>query len=699
MQRRYIPLLPISPAPFAVHLVLADADPTADPAADPFVRLDGAGGSTRTYLGSLRSASGAEVARVVVQVPPRQADRTDRLALGPIEERWRRRRDDHQRLSGEAPELFPLQLLPGAGVGSARRLEPLIYCRTRERLFPIPSPWSLRPLEVCRDDKLLVDRGLPPSSSSLLPLLVDREAVAEEDPPRFYLAAETVPDELAEKGVIGLAELRAELAATLAERVQAEPGFDPLRFPATDPAAGEADSIPPWFVLTEWDAPYLVSRCEPWGFDRFVDYLGGRDVGPDVGALPGGGAETSTGRDIGAEATTAGGYLFAVEGSGLDAVEVLLLKLTLFGQVVESLDKYYRTLGPHLDLHPGHLGVSTPEPASDTLPDRWSFRARLLGLSSARRRLLPQGVEQVAPPSHPRRPYASRALREAALIEVRDGEVVIDRLLEEKGEQGSRWVVQGRLRDPNGIFPPPKPGDLLLVHWPHQLFGRADFSTTAQADPGASTSNAELVFFTEPLELEAAVAKRLEGAVSTALRGGRYRLLPRLHVADDLHALGVLLLRLVLVNDHQDLSVVEIVLGDVPDLTSDSGTAEGFGFEQRLEASLANALEEHLDRLAPNNLFYREDDRLAGRANAVPQELWQSVLRLAWRLVARGPGFGITPGGGFDEAHPASHLEKLDQEIRGLLRQLRLMLFRRQGVHVEVHSVIAEMMADIGQAG
>lgn len=682
MQRRHIPLLPTSPAAFALHLELAE-DGEAE---DPFVRLDRAGGKTRTYLGSLRSAAGAEMARVVIQVPPHQLVGDGSSPLGRVADEWERRREDRSRLAETAADLFPQQLLPGSGPGEWARLEPLVYCRTHRRLYPIPGPRNLQPLQTCRDDRLLVEQGMPTFSGAEVPLLVESGEGIGSEAPRFFVAAETAPPELAQKGVLGLAELRSELAETLAERARADPDLDLEAFPAVSPPATKS-SVAPWFVLTEYDVPYLVASCEPWSFDRFVDYLGGRDVGPDVGR--------STAEENSEAGERSGGFLFALEGSGLDAIEILVLKLTLFEQVVESIDQYYRVLGPHLDLHPGHLVVHTPSIASPGLPVRWSFRARLLGLSSARRTLFPQGVEQVSPPPRPRRPYASRALREAALIEIRDGELVIDQLLEETREEGPRVVVKGRLRDPNGIFPEPKSGDLLLVHWPHQFFGRAHFTTTARIDPEASTSNAELVFFTEPLELSAEVAQRLESAASTELRGGRYRLLPRLHVVDDLHALGVLLLRLLLVNDGQSLSTFEPLLAEIPDLIAEPAGSGGFGFEQRLEDSLANALEEHLERLAPNNVFYVREDRLAGRANAIPQELWQEILRLAWRLVARGPGFGLGPGGSFDESHPASHLEKLAQEVRGILRRLRLVLFRRQGVHVEVHSMIAEMMAGL----
>lgn len=713
MARRLVQLLPLEAAAFAVFLELEDDAEQQD----PFVRLNGVGGTTHVYRGSLRSANGAEVDRLVVQVPalpngrrspsPGPAPLAPRPSLRRMTSEWQRRWADLSQLAATSQRLFPKWLLPSLeGSAAERRLPAMVYCRQRQRLFPIPSPWSLQPLTTCHDDELLVRWGLPPSGGSSLPILVDAAGVAEEDPPRFYVAAETVPEELASKGVIGLRELRAELAATFAERLVADPGFDATAFPSTESAAEEAAAEPlaPWFVFSPCDVPFLVRRWEPWDLERFADFLGGRPIDPrqlGFDETPDGADNDPSLESEKAASQRQGGYLFTSEGSGLDAVEVLDLKLGLFAQIVEAVDRYSRRLGPHLDLHPGHVVVSAPPPGHGLLPERWHFNVRLLGLSRARRPELPQGVVLATSPPRPRRPYASKAVREAALIEWCDGELIIDQVQQAGEGDQRRWRLKGRLKDASGILPPPRMGDSLIVHWPHQLLGRAEMQTTASADPGASTVQTELVFYTEPLVLDANQAQRLESATGTELRGGRYRLLPRLDVTDDLYSLGILLLRLLLVNDRQDLAVVESLLREIPQSGGTATDTQGLSFEQRLEASLANALEEHAQELAASNIFFAEEDRLTSRANAIPPELWTETLRLAWRLLAYRPaleaqtlsGQGLGAQGANDSV---AHLSRIHQEITRLMRQLQTILFRRQGVHIEMHSVIAEMIASIG---
>ncbi len=716
MTRRFVQLLPLEPASFAVFLELAD-DSGAD---DPFVRLDSVGGTTHVYRGSLRSANGTEVDRVVVQIPAlpsvRGAGPEVSQRLGPASPlrrmglEWQRRWTDQGQLAATSQRLFPKWLLPNLdGDQAERRLPAMIYCRQRQRLLPIPSPWSLRPLTTCHDDELLVRWGLPPSAGATLPILVDASSVADEDPPRFYVAAETVPDELAGQGVVGLRELRAELAATFSERLIADPTFDINLYPSTESTAeatesgGGAEPPAPWFVFSPCEVPFLVRRWEPWDLERFVDFLGGRAIDPQELSFDEN--PDSPDRDPSLESEKAasqrqGGYLFTSEGSGLDAVEVLTLKLGLFAQIVEAVDRYSRRLGPHLDIHPGHLVVSGPRPGHGLLPERWHFNVRLLGLSRARRPDLPQGVVLATSPPRPRRPYASKAVREAALIEWCDGELIIDQVQQVGEGDNRRWRLKGRLKDASGILPPPRAGDSLIVHWPHQLLGRAEMQTTAAADPASSTSQAELVFYTEPLALEESQTQRLESATGTVLRGGRYRLLPRLDVTDDLYSLGILLLRLLLVNDHQDLSVVENLLRDLPQAGGLATDTQGLTYEQRLEAAFANALEEQAEELAASNIFFSEEDRLNSRANAIPLELWTETLRLAWRLVAFRPALEmrISIGLSVDRAaeDPVAHLTQIHQETTRLMRRLQAILFRRQGVHVEMHSVIAEMMNALG---
>ena len=550
----------------------------------------------------------------------------------------------------------------------------MVYCPSRKRLFTIPSPRSLKPLVTCRDDELLAASGLPLYSAGHTALLYDPD-VAEGEEPRFYVAAGQAPAKLADKGVRGLAELREELAKALGGKVSrvGRPGIDPRDFPNPS-ARAEA-----WWVFTDRDTPYLVTRRATAGFDRFVDYLGGRSFD-----------SSPKGTD---EPPSGDGYLFAAEGSGLDAVEVLMLKLVLFSQVVAALRSYYQTLRlPHLDVHPGHLAVEALR-LGDHLPRRWSFQTKLLGLSSAPSRDMAQGIRVSLPPDSPQIPYCSPAIRTACLLQQRGGELIIDRLMEVPSGGGTQWQIKARLKDPNGILPRPSVRDWLLIEWPEALLGADRVASMARCDPEAGSNPAELLVVTEPLELDAGVAKRLEQARNVSIPGIRYRVYPELHVPDDVYALGVLLLRLLLVNDRQDLSSVAAVLASVP--SAIGSDANRVANEQLIEDSLAEALEQHPEMFATTNVLYRSSDRTPNRPNAISEELWQQILHFAWRLVARGPGFGLRADGGFDEDHPSSHLDEVAKEVDSFMRQLRLILFRRQTVHFEVHSVIDEMLTGI----
>ncbi len=693
MSRRTTSVLPLHPAPFAGHLIFAEETVGGD----PFARAAGGDGERRAYLAELQSAAGAVSDSLLLELPAVAAADAASGRAPPtnlaVESRWARQADDLRRL-GEASRHVCQLLLPAPAGGPAPKLPPMVFCPTRRRLYAIPCPRTLEPLTTCRDDDLLGRAGLPLYSTTRVALLhhpAAESARQRTGATRFYVASETPPPELAERGVLGLGQLRAELAATL-ERAAAEgKPIDPEELPAVASADGETAS---WWVFTDRDTPYLLTRRAEFSFDRFADHLAGRSADPAAGEKP-----------------EAAGYLFAAEGSGLDAVEILTLKLSLFSQVVNALVAYYKTLArPHLDLHPGHLAVEPGSPGDD-LPQRWSFQVKLLGTSSARPRRLPQDGVVMSPPRRPLVPYCSPAVREATLIRPRTGELVIDRLIEDPGtpDRGTpgrgapdrdgraRWQIQGRLRDPSGILPHPSARNLLELEWQEAWLGIAAQTATAHCDPAASPNPAELDFVTRPLVFEPAAVERLGRARDLSLPGVRYRIWPELNVRDDIYSLGVLLLRLLLVNDRQDLSTLGALIGSIPEASA--RRPEALSGEQSVDASLMVALADQAEALAPSNVFYRAEDRSPNRPNPIPEELWQQILRLAWRLVARGPGFGLGDNGAFDTSYPAIHLEQISGEIADFGRRLRLILFRRQPVHFEVHSVIAELLESLGHSG
>jgi hypothetical protein len=629
-------LLPLDASPFGVYLLRGPGSDFLQAGTEP--------GRTRTYRAELRSDTGAVLDRLIVKLPGEEREETlfpdnEPLSNGELEAQWAAVHADLQRLVGATDGLPELVLPPTAGF-----LPPLFFCPTANWLFPIPCPRCGGALHTCRDDAFLTAAGLPPYTTTSARFLAC-PTCAE---PQFWTGT---PDE--------------------ARGLPATASLDELR------AALKSTDTPPkgWTVFNLHDEPYLITRMAPVPFDDFVARLGGGGVEGDD-----------------QEGT---GTLFAAEGSGVDAVEILTLKLAAFLQTVHALRQHWLLLGrPHLDLHPGHLAVE-PGPRSGYLPDLWSFRVKLLGPSPGRMAQLAPGIEVPLPPPVPRAPFAARSVREARLAGPSSGELLIERVLPEKiAEKGEgAWRIEGTLLDPHGFYPPPGPRDWVQIAWPREPFGNLRTSV-ARVDPRVAPQSVEMAVITEPLPLDPALAKRLGRAGGFRVPGVRYRIYPLLGVPEDLWSLGALLLRLMLVNDGQALAALEPLLEAVPQ----GAVSELRGPRRTVEKVLAGALEAAPERLAKENLFHRAIDRTPGRPNAIPDDLWLRVLHLALRLAARDASFGLTPepGGTFawNDANPAAHLDEVLAEGEDLLRQLSAILFQRQLVHAEIREVIAELLRE-----
>ncbi len=691
MSATTIQLLPFSPAAFAVRLVLAGEGSDGE----IFARVGGETTGARSYLALLMSETGVVLDRLVLQLPVESAAShfpgEEAASPAVVEAKWAAAREDLRKLR-EAPRYFPLLVLPAAAEDAAvpPRLPPCFYCPAAERFFAMPCPRCLRPLSGCRDDAVLAQAGLPLYSASTSRFLHCPACLSGGEAPRFFTAA-PVADDLAEKGVGGIDALRGELAQTLEGRAaKGAPPAAGVRLPCVAcPQAGPClgagvkgkrakAGTARWIVFNAFDSPYLITRLAPVPFDRFVELLGGRPGGLDPPVGP--------------------GYLFAAEGSGIDAVEVLALKLVLFVQLVRALREYYRLLGlPHLDLQPAHLAVE-PGSQGDQLPHLWSFQVKLLGTSSSRLERLAPGVEVMLPPREPQVSYCSPALRNSCLIRTRTAELVLDRLVPEEDDRG-RFRLVGTLADPNGIFPSPAAADRLALSWSRDLLGAPERGAAARPDAqGSGAGSGALAIITEPLALGALSAEQAAQVRGLRIPDVRYRVYPALGVAEDVYSLGVLLLRALLVNDRQDLGALDEVIAAIGARNEPVGArnepvgarSEPIGARNEPAAVLA----EHSGVLGEANVFFQEADRVAGRPNSIPDELWRETLLFAFRLIARGPGLGLPDDGAAEERVSAVHLETVLKTAEDLLRRLYSILFQRQAVHMEIHSVIGELLAE-----
>jgi hypothetical protein len=209
-------------------------------------------------------------------------------------------------------------------------------------------------------------------------------------------------------------------------------------------------------------------------------------------------------------------------------------------------------------------------------------------------------------------------------------------------------------------------------------------------DPRGTRSPGGTAVTSEPITVDAALAKRLQKAGGLRLGLVRYRVYPRLGVDEDCYSLGVMLLRTLLVNDRQDLDAVFATVTNA--LRQSRGAQPTARRPGQLvdEAVKAAAVSSPLV-LSKANIFYREADRDPSRVNAVPDEAWQASLHLAFALLdSRLAGWS---SGEASVTDPAP-LDRALREGEAALRSLLGVLFRRQIVNAEIQGVIAELLAE-----
>jgi hypothetical protein len=388
--------------------------------------------------------------------------------------------------------------------------------------------------------------------------------------------------------------------------------------------------------------------------------------------------------------------LFPAESSGLDAVEVFFLKLTAFRQILEGLIDYYRATGrPHLDIHPRHL-LFELSGAGEGLPVFWTLQARIHGLAAAAVPLPAPGSPSVVLPGQGLAvPYAAPEVQEFRLAGFRPAECVFTDL-DEEGTAARRFRLRGRLSDPYGLYPAPRPRDAIFISLPDPALGFGFTGLAVRATP-ADVRSDEATFASDLLELEESGVGRLRIALGTKLPGARYRVFPDFGPPTDLHALGVSLLRLLLRNDGQDLAAVLKAADRL------GREAAAWAPEARRDVTLAALLKRAPDAapaFSRTQVFWSRDDRRANRPNSVPDGLWARALLLALRLVTRVTGFSVAADpADFDPLFREEKLERILPEIVGILAELQSLLFERQPLHLEIQQVLAEIREDERSSG
>ena len=607
-----------------------------------------------------------------------------------IDEQWGRERASlREAACEEIVSLFDLG-------ESAFRSLPVTFCKQTGTYFHPPCPRCLTLLTTCRDDGFLRDASLPAFSKSTTRYLHCPNCISKKVEPAILY---TYPrkDEHTPKGNVEVRRREAlyrDLAATVTGDLAADlrrlvPSFEADYW--QDPDRTASVLLP----VSYYDFHMLPLEVLQLHLDEFSDLLGGADwneIKHFAVQQPG-----ATGRERILEPLTAGfsspfQWVYRDDPAGHYPLEVLRLKMIAFTQMCRGLFSYHsRCRQPHLDLNPTSVMVRVPTPSRD-LPARWGFQVKILDLASPHRFRPATGGSELAhellmPPLDASETYLSPIIRKTSFQHEEPMKVTIRSVEAHNG--GARFeadAVSGRARVQDW-----HPRDVIRVVASTQvpwLENTPLWGTLEDFVERGIRFSATLPEMPKGLEdLQPPFA--FEGGVSF------YR---RFHVPCDLFPLGMMLFRMILSNDAEDMFAVEDAVHRVLNKT-------GVDLERKPDrdfARIRKVLHWHLQDektvLERSAVLYNKADR-EKRGNLIPVRVWADLLVFGFRLASNIPGFSFCKShADYPADRPEAVMENVLAELDGLNRRLHLELFAKEERNREIAQVCADLISEVTQA-
>jgi hypothetical protein len=674
--------------PAGLRLELATAEPPAGRGhadlIEPFVPLGHRGRFSRTLLGRVVGPTGESVREVALRMQSDEYPVSDLEGWSnpDIDEQWR----EQCRLwrlaaaAGAAPAV--VDVLPAAD-GEPAVLPPTLYCKQRRAFFPTPCPQCGSRLETCRDGAVLEASGLPRYERSLERFLYCKACHHAARPTTFYALILADPSLRSRAPVGEQMDLFAALGG-LADRGGPLPcaGCEKVVtcYPARDPSAGDA---------VRWLTPlsFYEYRCLPLErlhlhYDEFAHVLAGGGAGRvSGGGLPFDPADASVRR-----------YLFQDDPTGKLPLEILRLKLGLFGQLASAVSDLHRTTRlPHLALAPENVMVEVSSPPTG-LPALYNFRARLLGIGGSRVRRF-DGLEAsdlaapiLEPP--PVRDVTYSAPLVAAGAGVHRGQLSVHSVT----PAGGRVVLDGELT--SDAVDVRTLGTKDALHITVRQGRPIPLAIQFLANPTVPSHGVGSVHVrSTPVAIEDAVARQLGSFAGHEPMRVTFGVYPCLHAPSDLYSLGMMLFTTLLADAEQGaaavVSAVRGLAARVVQAVHDVPVEHSETIAERAAAALREAEEEGW--LAPHHLCERPSAQRTERTTDLGPA-WHAALLLGLRAVTRVPGFSFCRAhDDFDPAHPEGPVDHLRAELRIIEHTIDAGLLAMHGKRREVADAIARV--------
>ena len=483
------------------------------------------------------------------------------------------------------------------------------------------EPVAVPGWELCRDEAALTAAGLPTYSGSLHRYIWN----GAKAPPRFLAASPGTPSP----------EEPADSPGSVSAALPAGMSFNP--------AAG--------LLRTQTFLPLSLAA--------FSDALGGTPwpgLPQAVGPVPLGRAYESL-RHM-EEPEFSGTHLFSARrGRAGRLAEVFHLKLHLLlgaARAVRALVSTTRL--PLLDLSSESFRVTLEEPATG-LPFLWTARPVLVRPGTAMALAVPTtgaALRYFLPP-----PGGPTRYRPAEFGRVASGRGTV-RLRSVRAAPGEPVEVEGTLVAEEGL--PETVSDLLRLRL--RLGDGTRVELFGHLDTKEGLAAGEARFRTVPQRLPTPVVTALGAAGGTTLSGVSFETLPLLGSPCDLYSLGVLAVRVLLVNEANTLAVA---LDEMLSLTRQSGGGNAtLPLHGRLEA-LAGADPRWSQNLGPQRLL-----RAGTSSDALPAGLWWEALAVVARCFAGvGADSPCRDLGDFPAGAPEVVFDRLIHDLEALTLRTR----------------------------
>jgi hypothetical protein len=479
-------------------------------------------------------------------------------------------------------------------------------------------------LTDCRDDDALVAAGLPAWSSSTERFLWC-EACGREVPAFFSAKARKGPEPVGDfvalvrglGSVVDRGEDEEPIPQELLEGLTSEfPCMECEQRAACYPRGdakglGLAESrLTP---VSFHDFYALALPLMELEFDEAADLISGASAA-DLAKRHGGSWTSPALRRIKEEALGTGG--------ARDPLEALRRKLAMLTQAVRAVARLSESsAGPHLHLSPAHLLV------------RMEAGEPVVKLSSPGAARPLRGL--FLPPVDPTPPFAAPAMVDTTFGEELSVRVHVGKVWSGTGETFFGAVVEG---DGLPIDQVEETDEIRIVL---SVPGWEETEIWAHPLPGEGDDRASLAIATTPADLSAEQVNDLEEAKGRAPVFGTLTAYRSFGVPFDVHALGMLLFRVLLANEVQSFErvVAELVEPLSAGLELFSRNRPGARLEEFSEMLHEELGRDPNSRLTDSRNVWAYPDRTD--ASAIPEDTWRELLTIGLRAVTHIEGFSF----------------------------------------------------------